>query len=137
MYIRHSQSKYESTLEIITRFDAAHKGLKRFYTGKPCVHGHDCERYVSTQGCVQCLRTPAAGLSKVILWVHPSDEESLKVYATALMLDREARENTPEAKDEKAYWRMIANFRKAGCPEAQIATMRTFGTFTLPADKVP
>jgi hypothetical protein len=53
------------------------------------------------------------------------------------MLDREARENTPEAKDEKAYWRMIANFRKAGCPETQIALMRSFGTFTLPLGTDP
>lgn len=137
MYIRASQSKYESTLEPITRFEAAQKGLKKFYTGKPCLHGHDCERYVSTQGCVQCLRTPAAGLNKLVLWVHPNDEESLRAYAAALMLDREARENTPEAKDEKAYWRMIANFRKAGCPETQIALMRSFGTFTLPPGTDP
>jgi hypothetical protein len=29
-------------------------GLKRFYTGERCKHGHDCERYVSNALCVDC-----------------------------------------------------------------------------------
>lgn len=33
-------------MEIITRIDAAKAGLKRYYTGKQCKHGHDSERYV-------------------------------------------------------------------------------------------
>lgn len=33
-------------MEIITRIDAAKRGLKRYYTGKPCKHGHDSERWV-------------------------------------------------------------------------------------------
>lgn len=32
-------------MEIITRLDAAKAGLKRYYTGKKCKHGHDSERY--------------------------------------------------------------------------------------------
>jgi hypothetical protein len=39
---------------IISR-DAAHlQGLKRFYTGTPCIHGHDSERFISSGGCCMC-----------------------------------------------------------------------------------
>ncbi|OKN43494.1 hypothetical protein AM421_002853 [Klebsiella pneumoniae] len=33
-------------MEIITRVEAAKAGLKRYYTGKQCKHGHDSERWV-------------------------------------------------------------------------------------------
>lgn len=38
---------------IITCKQARLKGLKRYYTGKPCKRGHVSERYV-TGGCVVC-----------------------------------------------------------------------------------
>lgn len=41
-------------MKIITRIEAAKAGLKRYYTGKLCRHGHDSERYVINCGCVQC-----------------------------------------------------------------------------------
>lgn len=49
------------TPTIISREDAAAKGLKRYYTGEPCnARGHLSERYVCNQGCVQCMtfKTP-------------------------------------------------------------------------------
>jgi hypothetical protein len=36
-----------SLLPIISREEARQKGLKRFFTGKPCKHGHVCERRVA------------------------------------------------------------------------------------------
>ncbi|EPA8515291.1 hypothetical protein EGH67_12755 [Klebsiella aerogenes] len=41
-------------MEIITRLDAAKSGLKRYYTGKKCKHGHDSERWVYNGHCVEC-----------------------------------------------------------------------------------
>lgn len=41
-------------MEIITRLDAAKSGLKRYYTGKQCKHGHDSERWVYNGHCVEC-----------------------------------------------------------------------------------
>lgn len=38
----------------ITRQEAKAVGLKRYYTGIPCKHGHDCEKRVSDYGCVRC-----------------------------------------------------------------------------------
>jgi len=32
-------------------------GLKRFYTGIPCNHGHDSERYVSNGKCASCSKS--------------------------------------------------------------------------------
>tara|TARA_R100000687_G_C6400655_1_gene141701 strand:+ start:468 stop:800 length:333 start_codon:yes stop_codon:yes gene_type:complete len=40
-------------MEIISRKDAKAKGLKRYFTGKPCKHGHVAERYVCGP-CVDC-----------------------------------------------------------------------------------
>jgi len=38
--------------DIITRKEALAKGLKRYFTGKPCKHGHISERTAS--GCIEC-----------------------------------------------------------------------------------
>ena len=43
--------------EIISRKEAKAKGLKRFFTGKPCPSkGHISERLVSNRGCCECNR---------------------------------------------------------------------------------
>jgi ribosomal protein S18 len=41
---------------IISQGDAKAQGLTRFYTGKPCVRGHDAPRFVSSKACVICAR---------------------------------------------------------------------------------
>jgi len=43
-------------MEIITRAEAKEKGLKRYFTGKPCKHGHISERMVNNGGCLECDR---------------------------------------------------------------------------------
>jgi hypothetical protein len=40
----------------ISRKDARDKGLKRYFTGVSCVHGHRSERNVSTAQCLACMR---------------------------------------------------------------------------------
>jgi hypothetical protein len=37
------------------RSEAKAAGLVRYSTGRPCLHGHESDRFVSTGGCVQCL----------------------------------------------------------------------------------
>ena len=39
---------------IISLAEAKAQGLKRFYTGLPCINGHIAERYVSVKKCVAC-----------------------------------------------------------------------------------
>lgn len=43
-------------MEIIRRKDAIERGLDRYFTGKPCKRGHLCFRYVSSNGCSQCVK---------------------------------------------------------------------------------
>ena len=43
-------------MEIISRAEAKACGLIRFFTGVPCKHGHTCERFVSSKGCLICNR---------------------------------------------------------------------------------
>jgi hypothetical protein len=43
-------------LKRISKQEAASLCLKRYFTGKPCVHGHICERYISSGACVECIK---------------------------------------------------------------------------------
>lgn len=42
------------------RAAAKDRGLKRYFTGKPCKHGHVAERIVTTGQCVECVRVNEA-----------------------------------------------------------------------------
>jgi hypothetical protein len=44
---------------IIGRDAASALGLKHFFTGEPCKHGHVAERIVSSHGCTECDRARA------------------------------------------------------------------------------
>jgi hypothetical protein len=46
-------------MEIITRSAAKAAGLRHYFTGTPCNHGHVAARFVSTWGCVECSRIKA------------------------------------------------------------------------------
>lgn len=35
---------------------AKRRGLKRYYTGSPCVRGHKSLRHTSTGGCLMCIK---------------------------------------------------------------------------------
>ena len=41
-------------MEVISRADAKAAGLKRYFTGAPCKHGHVVERLVGNCSCVEC-----------------------------------------------------------------------------------
>lgn len=45
---------------IITRSEAIERGLKYYFTGKPCVSGHFVERFASSGACLDCERIRAA-----------------------------------------------------------------------------
>jgi len=42
-------------MEIITRAEAKERGLKRYFTGKPCKHGHIAERTSREGKCTKCM----------------------------------------------------------------------------------
>lgn len=39
---------------IISREEAKRLGLRRYFTGEPCIKGHVCERKVANYACVRC-----------------------------------------------------------------------------------
>lgn len=43
-------------MDIISREEAKRQGLKRYFTGKPCLRGHICERYIISSTCTQCQK---------------------------------------------------------------------------------
>lgn len=63
---------------IVTRATAAAAGETRYFTGKPCKHGHLCQRRVIGAACVECAdirrnRIPGANYARVRAWraLHP------------------------------------------------------------------
>lgn len=48
-------------MDIITRPEARQKGLKTYFTGKPCRNGHTSYRYVQSGTCAQCIRDANGG----------------------------------------------------------------------------
>jgi len=54
----------ETRRQIINRKEAKQKGLKRYFTGKPCKYGHLAERFVSTSTCVTCSQEKAAATKR-------------------------------------------------------------------------
>ena len=43
-----------SDAPLVSREQAKAEGLKRYFTGEPCFHGHIAPRHVSTNNCVVC-----------------------------------------------------------------------------------
>lgn len=41
-------------MEIVTRKEAIERGLKRYFTGKPCKYGHISEKVTSSATCCEC-----------------------------------------------------------------------------------
>jgi 5-methylcytosine-specific restriction endonuclease McrA len=79
-------------LKIISRKDATELGLKRFFTGKSCRHGHLSERYVNGLGrCIACVNIAVARWNK-------ENPEGRKVIA-----NRSAKKNYKT--DERREWR--------------------------------
>lgn len=46
----------ETNPRLITKEEAKALGLKRYFTGKPCLNGHLVERYAMNGGCAECRR---------------------------------------------------------------------------------
>jgi hypothetical protein len=50
----------QNSRNIISRDEANALGLKRYFTGVPCKHGHIAERSVRCGRCLECGRTRTA-----------------------------------------------------------------------------
>lgn len=82
------------TLEnkIITRKDASALGLKWYFTGKPCSHGHISERQTSNGSCRECMRKR-----------YDENIEKMRAYSRSRYHtdhEKELREQRKERKNE-------------------------------------
>lgn len=92
----------EPLMEIITRESAARDGRKRYYTGRPCKRGHDCERFVSSGGCVMCVNPTLAHT------VNPLSSKFRTLYIRPWVLMEVLRR--PQLRQElEEYLQMCAN----------------------------
>ena len=55
--------------EVISCREAERRGLKHYFTGKPCRHGHIAQRYVANNKCVTCT------VERVIAWQRANPEK--------------------------------------------------------------
>ena len=88
-----------TTYEIISRKDARAQGLKYYFTGKSCKHGHTDQRFVSNGHCVTC------SLNHRKAWgdKHPERERALrKRWQDKMSSTAEGREYL-KAKFDRAY----------------------------------
>ena len=104
--------------------DAEARGQKTFSTGKPCVRGHTCDRYVGAPfGCIECVRenkyerinpTSPRGIAKAKGLKRYSDGKPCKkkghigerftISARCCQCEAE-RQRTPESKAYRKKWR--------------------------------
>ncbi len=89
-------------MDIVTRKEAKERGLARYFTGKPCPHGHVAERWASTSRCVECDRKYR--------------EVSRKRYEANPEKEREASRKYREANPEKERERN-RKYRQGGLVE--------------------
>lgn len=91
---------------VMTRREAAEAGHKRYYTGRLCNRGHDCQRFTSTGGCLKCASVYVKEYNKRLTEkaahrstgtfsypLHPDDHAAALAYCQALDMQRG---NTPK-----------------------------------------
>lgn len=61
------------------RKEAIKLGLYRYFTGKPCKHGHKAERYTFSGACIECL----AAMQKKARQQWTEARQQVKEYAVS------------------------------------------------------
>lgn len=99
-------------MEIISRKEAKERGLKKYYTGKPCKYGHIAERWTGNKVCTECRHTsPAYEKSGPRKKVKRKYEASEKGKARRKAY-REEYKNTEAYKLSKAKWVLKKKLRR-------------------------
>lgn len=97
-------------LTIKTRKQAAEAGEDKYFTGRPCIHGHVGARYTSSGICCACNVAAATKYNKQMRQKmvariqghfsypsHPDDVAALLAYAQALDIQRGRAPHVPQA----------------------------------------
>ena len=86
-------------MDIVTRKEAKALGLVRYFSGKPCKHGHVAERVTSGGTCCECQRTPEAKQRDRERVRARDSEASSQRYRTWRL------ENPEKAREKLRSWR--------------------------------
>ncbi|MDT9046433.1 hypothetical protein RSW36_25115 [Escherichia coli] len=97
-----------TTPEIISRAEAKARGLKRFFTGKPCKRGHVAERAVGNKDCAACRREKSSNLRAANPEISRSYGERYRTNNPESERDRKARyrhDNQEKIRDYNCSYR--------------------------------
>jgi 5-methylcytosine-specific restriction endonuclease McrA len=123
--------------QIVTREEARATGLKRFFIGERCSHGHIAERYVSSTGCVACVllryrADPQRVKDAAVTWRRANPEKAAEIASRATMKWRRANRAPEELLAAQHAWRQQnpeqyralaarANTRSRGAPQGKFS----------------
>ena len=91
--------------------EAKVQGLKRYFTGKPCKHGHITERYVKDKTCIICSRA------------HK------KKYAQTEQAKEKAKKNWTQKKMTRIFSSKSADSNKINVPSNNGSLINLFAVF--------
>lgn len=103
--------------EVICRAKARARGLKRYFTGKPCKQGHVAERRAIGGGCIECEHTPARRAATAARSREWYDNNKEKAAARQKIYVAENKEKVAEHK--KAWVERNPNKRKQSLEKYQ------------------
>lgn len=105
------------TLNLISRAAARERGKKRYFTGKPCRHGHLISRLVSSGKCVECeLRRTLIRNARPIRRLRGWDPEIERSYKHT----RRARMRNAPGKFTLSNIRCLFDQQQGRCRECSI-----------------
>lgn len=107
-----------SPMQPISRSEAKARGLKRYFSGKPCKRGHVAERFTLSYQCVECNRESGRA------WEKANPET---VRAEARERERRWRKANPDEAKEKsrvAHERRMAVLREQTLEAERVTGLR-------------
>lgn len=96
-------------MKIVTRKEAKEQALTRYFTGKPCMHGHIAERLIWNSGCAECDRLRQCEKARRYRTKHPEKVKQFKRndYARrrAQVLAACVKYRSENKKSQRAYFK--------------------------------
>jgi 5-methylcytosine-specific restriction endonuclease McrA len=108
-----------SEKKVITRAEAIALGLSRYFTGKPCKHGHVAERRIEGK-CVECVREDVVENAKIYaeraaVWNRENRDrinENRKIAYHENLEESRAKAREQYAKNPESAKRTVQKWRK-------------------------
>ena len=132
-------------MKLLSRSQAIALGEKRYFTGKPCRHGHVVERYMSTGACCACQKkrdsSPKTRAAKKKYRATPEAKtakkkynESLKGKTTKKKYNASPKIKTAKKKYSASHEGRAVNKKYKASPEARAANKKYNATPKRKAD---